>query len=345
MESPRVLTAREVAGLVGGELLGPADIQLAGVAPLDRARPGEISLLSSSRYLPQFQRTGASAVLLSPGLRGASGGPATRIVVENPRAAVQTIMGQMYPPAAPGWGIDRSAKLAAGVRWIGRISVGPGAMVGKHVELGRECVIEPGAVIGDGVRVGHRCTIGSYASIAPGAMLGDEVVIKAGARVGGAGFGFVGEDVALQHVTHVGRCLIGDGVEIGSNSTVDRGSMGDTVIGAGTKIDNLVHVAHNVRVGERCLVMAQVGIAGSSSVGDEAILAGQAGLADHLHVGSGARVAAQGGVIGDIEPGATVSGYPARSHREVLRQAAALRRLTPLVARLEQLARREDHVR
>lgn len=337
MDPARGLTAREIASLVGGELEGPADVLLAGVAPLERARPGEISLLASSRYLPYFQRTSAGAVLLTPSFRNVSGGPATRIVVENPRSAVQRVLREFHPVEPVHWGVDRTARLARGIAWTGRLAVAAGAVIEAGATLGEDCVVGPFATIGRGCRVGNRCLIGAHASIGAGAVLGDDVVLKPGARVGGPGFGYVGGERGRNRVDHVGRCVLEDGVEIGANSTVDRGSLGDTVIGAETKIDNLVHIGHNVRIGKRCLIMAQVGIAGSTTVEDDVILAGQAGLADHLTVGHGARVAAQSGVIGDVAAGATVSGYPARPHREVLRQAAALRRLAPLAARLEQL--------
>jgi UDP-3-O-[3-hydroxymyristoyl] glucosamine N-acyltransferase len=342
MEASRGLTAREVASLVGGELLGPADIRLAGVAPLDRAHSGELSLLVSSRYLPYFHRTNAGAVLLSPGFRDTSGGPATRIVVENPQSALQKLLREMYPSEAAPWGIHPSASIGSGVRWEGRIALGPGAVLERGAVLGTDCIVGAFALLGHGSRLGHGCRVGAHAVVAPKTTVGNQVVIKPGARVGGSGFGYLVNDGASELVAHVGRCILGDGVEVGANSTIDRGSVGDTVVGAGTKIDNLVHVGHNVRIGARCLIMAQVGIAGSTEVGDEVILAGQAGLADHLVVGRGARVGAQGGVIGDVSPGTTVSGYPARAHRDVLRQAAALRRLAPLVDRLERLASRDS---
>jgi UDP-3-O-[3-hydroxymyristoyl] glucosamine N-acyltransferase len=161
--------------------------------------------------------------------------------------------------------------------------------------------------------------------------------LHAGARIGSDGFGYVFRDGAHQKIPHIGRCIIGDDVEIGANSTIDRGSIDDTVIGEGTKIDNLVHIAHNVRIGKKCLIMAQVGVAGSVTVGDGAILAGQAGISGHLTIGAGARVAAQGGVFGDIPAGETWSGYPARPHRESLRASAALLKLAGMIRRLEKL--------
>ena len=338
MEPPRGLTAREIASLVGGELEGPADIRLAGVAPLERARPGEISLLASSRYLPYFQRTSAGAVLLTPDLRMVRGGPATRIVVADPRRAVQRLLREMYPSATQTWGVDPAARIGKAARWAGRIAVAAGAVLEPGVELGEDCIIGPFAVIGAESRLGDHCEVGAQAVIAPGTVLGRHVLIKSGARVGGTGFGYLQGPEGAQRLDHVGRCILGDGVEVGANSTIDRGSVGDTIVGADTKIDNLVHIGHNVRIGRGCLIMAQVGIAGSTTVGDEVMLAGQAGLADNLTVGNGARIGAQSGIIGDIAAGAVVSGYPARAHREVLRQAAALRRLAPLVDRLERIA-------
>ena len=343
MEPPRGLTAREVAMLVGGELEGSADIRLAGVAPLDRAGPGELSLLASTRYLSYFQRTSAGAVLLGPAHRNLIGGPATRIVVDDPRRAVARVLPEMYPPSPLTWGIHASARLGRRIRWSGRVAIGAGAILEDGVVLGHDCIVGSGVVIGRDSRTGDRCRFESYSLVGAATVLGDDVVIKSGARIGGQGFGYVTDSATHQHTTHVGRCVIESRVEVGANSTIDRGSLGDTVIAADTKIDNLVHIAHNVRIGQRCLIMAQVGVAGSTDVGDDVMIAGQAGLADHLTVGSGSRIGAQSGVIGNLPPRSAVSGYPARPHREVLRQVAALRRLTEIAAPLEALVQSEHH--
>lgn len=337
------LTAAEVARLVHGELIGRGEVRLAGVAPLDRAGPCELALLASPRYLQDVRASGAGALLVTPDFRGVVAGPATRIVVHSAQRALRLVLEALYPDPEPEWGVHPTARLGRGVRWEGRVAVGPHAVVGADARFGAACVIGAHTAVGDGVRLGERCRVEHHAVLFPGTTLGARVVIHAGARVGGEGFGFAtAGDSGTARLRHIGRCLVGDDVEVGANTTIDRGSIGDTVVGAGTKIDNLVQIAHNVRIGSRCMVMAQVGIAGSTIVEDDVILAGQAGLAGHLTVHRGARVAAQGGVIGDIPPGVTVSGYPARSHRDVLRQAAALRRLSPLVGRLERLAA-HDH--
>ncbi len=338
METASGLTATQVAHLVGGELIGPGDIMLAGVAALERAGPGELSFLASRRYVPYFRRTRAGAVLLAPPFRDTTPGPATRIVVADPAQALTAVLRRLYPDPPAAWDVDPTARIGRGARWSGRVAIGAHASVGRDVRLGADCVIGPYAVLDDGVTVGDGCRIGAHAVVHRNTELGHRVVLKAGARVGGSGFGFVATATGAELIPHVGRCVLGDDVEVGSNSTVDRGSVDDTVVGAGTKIDNLVQIGHNVRVGKRCIIMGQAGIGGSTVVEDDVILGGQAGLAGHLRVGRGARVAAQGGVIGDVAPGDTVSGYPARPHRAVLRQAAALARLTPLVPAVERLA-------
>ncbi len=337
MRPPRDLSVQEIAALVKGELLGPADLRVTGVAPLDRAGPSDLTFLASGRYLLYFQRTNAGAVLLTPEFRTVSAGPATRIVVPEAHDAVRTVLVAMYPPEPVPWGVNPTARIEAGARWDGRIALGPHAVLGRNSRLGADCIIGHGVVIGADTTLGDGCRIGSHASVGPGSALGSGVVLQTGARVGTEGFAYTSAGGEHLSVPHVGQCSIGNDVEIGANTTIDRGSIDDTVIGHGTKIDNLVHIGHNVRVGARCLVMAQVGMAGSTVVEDEAILAGQAGLAGHLTIGRAARVAAQSGVIGDIPPGETVSGYPARRHRDVLRQSAALRRLAPLVSDLERL--------
>lgn len=342
MGGGKTLTAAEVAELVEGELVGDGDLVVEGIASLEKAGRHQLAFLASTRYLPYFQRTGAGAALVTPEFRDVAAGPATRIIVGDPARAASRVMDVLRPQQQPQWGVHHSARIDPGVTWEGRLAVGPGAVLGRNVTLGRDCVIGPHAVIEEEAMLGSECRIGSHSRVERGVILGDRVVIKPGARVGGEGFGFSPGTGGPERLRHAGGCIIGDDVEIGANSTVDRGRLEDTVIGAGTKIDNLVQVAHNVQVGERCIIMAQVGIAGSVVVESDSVLAGQAGLADHVRVGRAARVAAQSGVIGDIPAGATVSGYPARHHRSVLRQAAALSRLAPLVGELERLASTND---
>ncbi len=338
MQSSSRLTAGEVADLAGGTLVGNGETPIAGVATLESAGPGDLSFLSTARYLSAFRRSHAGVVLVAPAFQSEPGGPVTRIVVSSPRIALSRVLSVIQAPPCPVWGVHPKAIVGVGTTWKGRIAVGSGAVIGREVRLGENCVVSDHVVIGDGVRIGSECRFFSHAVVESGTRLGDRVVLHPGARVGTAGFGYARSASGHDRIQHIGGCVIEDDVEIGSNTTIDRGALDDTVVGTGTKIDNLVQIAHNVKIGRNCLIMAQVGIAGSTAVDDDAILAGQAGLADHLTVGAGARVAAQSGVIGDIPAGATVSGYPARNHREVLRNAAALKRLAPLTKRLENLA-------
>lgn len=340
-EGPRLLTADAIAHLVGGEVRGDGTVRVSAVAPLDRAGGGDLSFLAAARYAPLFSRTQAGAALVSPDLADEPGPVRARIVVAKPHEAMLRVLPELYvaPPRVPGVHasavIGRAAKLGRDVR------VEAGVVIGRDVVLGDRVTLAAGCVIGDGVEIGDDTHIFPSVTVYPRVRIGRRVMIHAGARIGSDGFGYVFQGGAHQKIPHVGRCVVSDDVEVGANTTIDRGSIDDTVIGPGTKIDNLVHVGHNVRIGALCLIMAQVGIAGSTHVEDGAILAGQVGLAGHLTVGKGARIGAQGGVFGDVPPGETWSGYPARPHKEALRAQAALFRLSGLMKTLERLIDRE----
>jgi len=209
--------------------------------------------------------------------------------------------------------------------------IGDGAQIGESAVIGAHCAV------GAGVRIGAGTHLYPSVTIYSGVRIGNRVTVHAGARIGSDGFGYVPRDGQHLKIPHVGGCVIEDDVEIGANTTIDRGSIDDTVVGAGTKIDNLVQIAHNVRIGKACLIMAQVGIAGSVRVEDGCMLLGQVGVSGHHTIGQGARLAAQAGVFGDIPAGETWSGYPARPHKEALRAQAALFKLPNLLRRIERL--------
>jgi UDP-3-O-[3-hydroxymyristoyl] glucosamine N-acyltransferase len=331
------ITAEAVAALVSGELIGNAAAEVKGVAPLDRADSSDLSILSSGKYTPMMATTRAGVVLVDPEFRDAPGAPAARIVVEKPLEKLLALLPKLYPPELPAPGVAATARIGTGVKLGQRVAIGDYAIIGAGTTLGDDVVIGSHCVVGDRVSIGNAARLWPSVTIYTGATLGARVFVHSGARIGCDGFGYVFRDGAHQKIPHVGRCIIGDDVEIGANTTIDRGSIDDTVVGNGTKIDNLVHIAHNVRIGEKCLLMAQVGIAGSATIGDGAILAGQAGIAGHISIGAGARVAAQAGVFGDIPAGETWSGYPARPHRDALRASAALFKLAGMIRRLEQL--------
>jgi len=337
-DTGRLLSAGEIAALTGGRLVGAAEVTVARVHSLQHAQPGDLSFLASARYLPYFQQTRATVVLVKPEFAAAPG-PATRVVVPNPQGALLSLIPVLHPE--PPWtpGIHPTAQVGTGTRWEDPVALGAHVVLGCDVRLGRNVRIGAGSVIGDGVAIGDDTQLFPHVVCYAGTVVGRRVILHAGVRLGSDGFGYVRDERGEGHlkIPHVGRCIIEDDVEIGANTTVDRGSVDDTVVGAGTKIDNLVQVGHNVRIGARCLLMAQVGIGGSTVVGDDVILAGQVGLIDHLVIGKGARVAAKSGPYGDVEPGVVVSGIPARAHRETLRAQAALYRLAKIVDQLEGL--------
>jgi len=344
----RRISAREIAALTSGQLVGSPDVTVSGVAPLDRAGPDDLSFLAARRYLQYFQQSRAAIVLCKPDLvPDGTAGPACRVVVRDPHVALLAVIPVLYPEPAWQPGVHHTAVIGAGSAWQEPVAIGPYAVLGRDVRLGRNVRVGPGAVLADGVMVGDDVQLYPHVVCYSGTIVGSRVILHAGVRLGADGFGYVpGKTGELpRKVPQVGRCIIGDDVEIGANTTIDRGSVDDTVIGPGTKIDNLVQIGHNCRIGARCLIAGQAGIAGSTHVEDDVFLAGQAGLADHVTIGRGARVTVQGGVIGDIAAGATVSGYPARNHREFLRAQGALYRLARIVDDLEALVRRTDDSR
>jgi UDP-3-O-[3-hydroxymyristoyl] glucosamine N-acyltransferase len=331
------LTAQAVAELVGGRLLGDGEVVLRAIRPLDRAGPEALSLAVTPRYAEQLKASRAGAVLVPDALAGTAGGPTTRIVVRDPYAALVRAMGALFPSSNAAPGIDSTARIGQGCVLGVDVSVGPFCVLGRGVRLGDRCRVAEGVSLGDGVTVGADTIIGPRVVCYRDSRIGRGVVLKAGAVIGGDGFGYLSDSGGHHRIPHVGICVIEDEVEIGSNSTVDRGSVDDTVVGRGTKLDNLVHVGHNVRIGERCLLMAGVGVAGSTKLGNDVILAGHVGVTDHLTIADGARIAAKSAVFGDIPGGASFSGHPARPHRQFLRAQAALYRLAPIIDDVERL--------
>ena len=328
------LSVAALAEQLGGRLEGDGRIVVGRILPLDRAGPADLSFLISSRYLPAFRESAAGAVIVAESLGAAGAGPATRIVVQDAEAALTAASDLFQPPLAAPEGIDPDARMAPDVVCGPGIHVGPFAVVESGVRLGARTQVGAGAWLGAGVRCGDDCIIGPRVVCYPGTELGSRVVLKAGAVIGGPGFRFVRGAAGHSRLPHVGRCLLEDDVEVGSGSCIDRGGFEDTVIGRGTKIDNLVQIGHNVRLGARCLVMAATGIAGSCRIGDDVTIAGGVGVADHVTIGDGATIGAKSVVFGPgiVPAGAVVSGYPARPHRLFLRAQATLYRLAERAA-------------
>ncbi|MBI4544028.1 MAG: UDP-3-O-(3-hydroxymyristoyl)glucosamine N-acyltransferase [Gemmatimonadetes bacterium] len=331
------MRASEIAVLVGGSLEGEGDPELTGVAPLDRAGPQQLSFLAHPRYLPHVPRARAGALLVSPTLAARAAPKGPRIVVSDVHRALAALLPRLYPEPTAEPGVHPTAVLAAGVAMGAAATIGPYAVIGTGARMGDRVRIGAHTVVGAQCTLADDVVLYPHVTLYPRVRIGPRSILHSGVRVGVDGFGYVQIDGAHHKIPQVGECVIGADVEIGANTTIDRGSIGATEIGDGVKIDNLVHIGHNVRVGEHSVIVAQVGIAGSTTVGRRVTLAGQAGLPGHVEVGDGATIAARAGVFGDVPAGAVYSGYPARPHKQALRAQAALFRLPELVKRIQAL--------
>ena len=302
------------------------ELLLKGVAPLQTAGPSEVSFLDNRRYASALDQTSAGAVIVHPDMAARVPRTAVPIVTIEPYVAWARVAALFYPvpPASPG--IHPSAIVADGALIDPSAEVGPLCVIETGAEIGPGCRIGPCATIGSGVIVGRDCRIGAYVSLSY-AILGARVYVYPGARIGQEGFGFASTKDGFLSVPQLGRVIVEDDVEVGANTTIDRGSSQDTVIGAGSRLDNLVQIGHNVVLGRCCVIVAQVGISGSTVLEDFVRVGGQAGLTGHLRIGQGAEIGAQAGVMSDMAPGAKVVGSPAQPIKDFFRQISALKKM------------------
>jgi UDP-3-O-[3-hydroxymyristoyl] glucosamine N-acyltransferase len=332
-DQPKAMTVGEIVTLTGAQPRAGAELDhvITDVAPLDLAGPGDLSYFESAKYKSDLSTTQAGAVLMPERFEKEAPADLTVLWAREPYRAFVAVASKFYPKALRPFssfdtkGVAAGASVHAAARLETGVTVDPGAVVGPGAAIGAGTVIGANAVIGPGVHIGRDCAIGPGASIIH-ALIGDRVLIHAGCRIGQDGFGFVMGAQGHVKVPQVGRVIIQDNVEIGANSTIDRGGMRDTVIGEGTKIDNLVQIGHNVTIGRHCIIIAQCGLSGSVTVGDRVLLGGQVGIADHLTIGEGAQIGAQSGVMSNIPAGEKWLGFPARPRGEFLRAAAASRK-------------------
>ncbi len=319
-------TIAELAAAIGAEVVGDGSAAVTGVNTLEDARPGQVSFLSNPKYEPQLETTAATAVIVGPKVKGHDRLTLLRakdayLAYQKALVAIHGFRKHPFAGVHPQAHVDPTATVGDGT------VVYPGAYVGAGTTVGRDCVLYPNAVVYD------RCVIG------------DRVVLHAGAVIGADGFGYATSGGVHHKIPHVGNVVLGDDVEVGANATVDRAALGSTTVGAGTKIDNLATLGHNVRTGRACLVVAQAGVAGSTTLGDGVVLGGQAGVAGHLTLGDGAMAGAQCGVIGDVDPGQVVHGSPHMPWKEAKRAYTLLRNLPELAERLKQLEKLAERLK
>jgi UDP-3-O-[3-hydroxymyristoyl] glucosamine N-acyltransferase len=318
-------TLAAVADAAQGEA-PPHRLMLTGVAPLQAATPDQVSFLDNRKYAPALEATHAGAVIVHPDLAARTPEGCVAILTPEPYVAWARVAALFHPLPPLCAGIHPSAVIDPAARIDASAEIGPLVVVGAGATIGPRCRIAPLAVIGPGVMLGADCRIGTHASLTH-ALLGDRVYVYPGARIGQEGFGFAISPEGFHSVPQLCRVILEDDVEVGANSTIDRGSLQDTVIGAGSRLDNLIQIGHNARLGRGCVIVSQAGVSGSTVLEDHVMVGPQAGLTGHLRIGRMAKIGAQAGVMADVEAGAEVVGSPAQPRRAYFREVAVLRRL------------------
>lgn len=346
----RTYTIRQLAEIVGGSVRGGTDVVISGVAGVSEARSDQVTWVSNLKYARKLEHSKAGAVLV-PSDFGPTPMPA--LLCEHIERSVAKLLGAFAVPAPkPDPGIHPTAIVHETARIGPDPAIGPYAVICADVRVGTSCVIHAGVFIGRGTSIGDHCVLWPNAVVRDGCVLGSRVTIHPNAVIGADGLGFYFDDGQHRKVPHIGGVILEDDVEIGACACVDRAKFGYTVVGQGTKIDNLVQIAHNVRVGDHCVMAALTGIAGSVRVGDYCLFGGQAGVADNVTIGPRTQVIGHSGVLKDVPEGTTVSGFPAHEHGELLRERVWLRRVPALagqvkdiIARVERLEASNHHLR
>lgn len=329
----------DLAVRIGGTVDGDGTIDIRGVAGLKEAQSGDLSFLANPRYGAAMAETRASAVIVSRDWKGAC--TCTLVRVENAdKAFAQVAVMLAPPPLKIEPGIHPTAVIAKDVVLGERVTIGPWCVLESGVTVGTGTCLHAGCYLGHGTKVGADCLFYPHVSTREYTLIGDRVIIHNGAVIGSDGFGYTHENGQWKKIPQIGHVEIGNDVEIGANVTIDRARFGKTVIGNGVKLDNLIQIAHNVRVGENTVMAAQVGIAGSSIVGKHVQMGGQAGVVGHIEIGDGAVVGGQACVTKDVEPGTFVSGYPARPDKEAKRLQAHMMKLPELREQVAELVKR-----
>jgi len=332
----------ELAERVEGELRGDGEINITGVGHLEDANEGEITFADGPRVQSLADSSRASALIVPPDVEVRH---KPFIVTEDPRLAFSKVLELFAPDRHPGPGVHPTAVVGQNVTLGENVSVGAHAYVGDGTIVGDGSVIHPLAYVGPEAVIGSDCAVHPQVYVGPRTQIGNRVIIHAGASVGADGFGYLQTAEGHRKIPQIGTVIVDDDVEIGANSTIDRATVAATRIGAGTKIDDQVHVAHNVVLGRNCLLCGQVGIAGSTTVGNNVVMGGQAGVNDHVEIGDNVIVAARTSVFGNLDEPGIYSGYPAGPHQQQLRSIAHMRRLPRLMDRIKDLERTVEELR
>lgn len=341
METARI-TVNDLAREIDGTVDGDGSLYITGVASLDEASLGDLVLADTESNLLHANDSAASAVIVSFSAPKSS---KTLIRTNNPRLAFAKALALFATETNPTPGIHNSAIIGERLLCGQDVSIGCGCFLGDDVCLGNRVVIHPQTYIGNGVTIGDNSIIYPGVCILQGTTIGSNCKIQSGTVIGADGFGYEYDGESYIKIPHIGVVAIGDNVDIGANVTIDRAKTGRTEIGSGTKIDNLVHIAHNVKIGRDCIIAAFTGIAGSVKIGDGVIFGGQAGVKDHVSIGKASKIAARAGVIGDIPGGTVVSGFPARDHHEEKRAQAYIRRLPEMARKIKELEDELNEIR
>jgi UDP-3-O-[3-hydroxymyristoyl] glucosamine N-acyltransferase len=313
----------EIVSFVSGRYDGPPDVTISGIAPLADAADGQLSFLANPKYAPQLETSRASAVLVGNDVAGES---PKWIRVDNPYFAMARVVARFFDQKPLPRGISPHASIASSAKLGRNVAVGAFTSIGEQVVIGDNVTIFPNVTIEAGVAIGDDCLVYPQVSIYHGCRIGSRCIVHSGVVIGSDGYGFATAGGKHHKIPQIGIVRIEDDVEIGAGTTIDRAALGETVVGEGTKIDNLVQIGHNVRIGKHCFLVAQVGIAGSTELGDYVAVAGQSGFAGHLKIGHRVQVAAKSAVLEDVPDDAKVMGIPAVPFREFARREAAMRR-------------------
>jgi UDP-3-O-[3-hydroxymyristoyl] glucosamine N-acyltransferase len=331
--------ASQIALLINGKIEGDASVTVDSFGKIEEARPGQLSFLANPKYEEFLYTTNASVIILNADYELKKPVTATLLRVADAYTAFATLLGKYQEMMTQQLsGVQQPTYIAKTAKYGEQVFIGAFVYLGEHVKIGNETKIFPNAFIGDNVSIGNKCIIHPGVKIYHGAVIGNNVTIHAGTVVGSDGFGFAPQaDGSFKKVPQIGNVIIEDNVEIGANTTIDRATIGSTLIKAGAKLDNLIQIAHNVEVGNSTVIAAQSGVSGSTKIGKNAMIGGQVGIVGHINIGDGAKINAQSGVSKSVESGKAVTGSPAYDYTSALRSQAVTRKLPELEKRVKEL--------